>query len=264
MNRNNTLNFTRCALLFKQNVAHNHRLILTSLIGFCGGVFMLLLIIQFTEGFQPVLLKKYYGMFLIVFFTTAIICAGTAFPAFRSKDRSFNYLMNPASLFEKFLWEFVGRILVFMVIVPVLYWAVYNLEGSVVQMFSPAFTFESQLSYFPPSDIHIGPERIECIYALMISCSLLMFTIPFAGAATFDKNPLIKTLFSVAAIFFFNLFLVYFFLNILELRQYHQRSNRILFMANAGDVIITTLIVTILMNAAFISVAFFKLKEKEV
>jgi hypothetical protein len=225
---------------------------------------MLLLVIQFLEGFQPALMRKYYRMFYIVFFITGVICAGSAFPAFRSKDKTFNYLMNPASLLEKFLYEFVSRIIVFIVILPVLYWAVYNLEGSVVKIFSPAFTFQSQLSYFPPSDINIGPERIEWIYTLIISCSLLMFTIPFAGAATFNKNPIIKTLFSVAAIFFFNLFLVYFFLNILDFRQYYNRSDRFLFMADAGHVIIATSVVTILMNVALISVAFFKLKEREV
>lgn len=92
---------------------------------------------------------------------------------------------------------------------------------------------------------------------------LLLFTLPFTGATVFSKSPLIKTVFVAALIFFGNLFLVYFFLEIMGFSQYHP-NEPILFIRHMEDGLLTCIVGTIIFNAGFVAAAYFKLKEREV
>lgn len=263
MKPNNTFNITRFGLLFRQNLIHHYKLNSLSLVAFCGGLFMLLLIIQFFDGFQPQTLQTFQVLLLILFFGTGIICAGTAFPGFRTKEKSLNYLMNPASALEKFLMEFLSRVLLFILVIPFIYWAVYNVEGYLVKMIYPTFSFESQMPFSLPS-MHLESESfMRWVYTLVISGTLLVFVIPFTGATIFVKNPLIKTLFGVALIFFFNFFIFYLFIEVFLFKEFHP-SGPILFISEGEDAVVAGAIAGIAMNLAFISAAYFKLKEKEV
>ena len=259
---NNTFNIKRFGILCRQNITHNYKLVLTSLIGFCGGLFILLLSIQIAEGFQPPTLGRFAGLFIIVFIVSAIFCAGTAFPDLRSREKMHNYLMVPASVFEKFLMEFLGRIILFILVIPLVYWVVYNLEGYFVSLLSPAFPFEGQRLEFPLFTFatDTANRRME-IFSL--TGGLLIFVIPFTGATIFSKNPLIKTLFATAVIFFFNLALVYFFVEILHFNRYHP-TTPILLLRHLEDGLMASIIASVILNVGLIAAAYFKLKEREV
>ena len=264
MNSNNTINLARLGMLGQQYLIHHYRILLTSIVAFCGGLFILLLVIQFAEDFRPLGSgDMFFELLMMIFIGSAIICGATAFPAFRNKEKTLNYLMLPASATEKFLTEFLTRTLLFLVITPLLFWLIYNLEGYTVNIFYPAFSFTGQdLFEFPDMDMDTATARRR-VFMLIPSAAFLLFTIPFTGATIFMKNALVKTLFSVAIIFFFNLFLVYFFLEILEFDQFHP-SGSILFIRHTEDLLAAMTVACIVLNVGFISAAYFKLKEKEV
>jgi hypothetical protein len=234
-----------------------------SLVAFAGGLFILLLFVQFMDGFQPKPDGANFALAIFVIIAMGILCAGTAFPGLRTKEKAQGYLLLPASTFEKFLMEFLTRIILFMLIVPAVYWVVGNLEGNLVRLFQPSFYFNPQVP-FVSFGMHVGPPGfMGWVYSLAISMYALVLTIPFTGATIFTKNPLIKTLFGVAIIFFFNLLVIYFFLSVLDFRRYYP-SGRILFMADGDDSIIAGAIICTVMCMGFICAAYFKLKEKEV
>ncbi|MEX1238624.1 MAG: hypothetical protein WEB30_02875 [Cyclobacteriaceae bacterium] len=265
MQANNIFSFTRFGMLFRQSLIHNYRMILLSGIGFCGGLFILLFLIQFGTDFRPLTLRNYEILFMMLFSGLGIICAGTAFPDFRRRERALNYLLIPASPLEKFLLQFGNRVVLFVVITPALYWLVYNVEGNVIKIFYPHFSFESQLYLFPRP--HPDAESLEgLIYTAVFSVILLMLVIPFTGASAFSRQPIIKTLFSLATIFFFNLFVAYVMFKVLGLQHYHPDSSAgILFVVHgAEDVFYVVAISAMLMSIGLLTAAYFKLKEKEV
>jgi hypothetical protein len=264
MNSNNTINLARLGMLGQQYVIHHYRILLTSIVAFCGGLFMLLLLIQFSDEFRPVGSDSMFHEILVtILIGTAIICGGTAFPSFRSKEKTVNYLMLPASATEKFLIEFLTRTLLFVVVTPLLYWFIYNLEGYTVNIFYPTFSFTGQ-NLFELVDMDMDTETARRrVLFLIPAAAFLLFTLPFTGATIFMKNALVKTLFSVAIIFFFNLFLVYFFLEILAFKEFHP-SGSILFIRHAEDMLTAMTVACIILNIGLISAAYFKLKEKEV
>ncbi len=263
MHPGNTFNARRFAFLFKQNMIHHSRFFLQSLVAFSGGIFILLSIIQISNSFRTPSPAFYINVFLIVFTATGIICTGTAFPALRNKVTSLNFFMIPASIQEKFLVEIVARLILFILIVPLVYWIVYNVEGYLANLFFPKFLFEGQPLLQIPQ-LHMPTETAsERTYILVPLAIVLMFVIPFTGATIFEKSPLIKTLFAVAVIFFFNLFLVYFFIEILDFEQYYP-TTPILFLRHLEDALLASIIAGVIFIAGFMATAFLKLKEREI
>jgi hypothetical protein len=207
--------------------------------------------------------ETFSGTFLFVVIPMAIIYTGTAFSGFRNKEKSYSYLLTPASAFEKFLFEFVNRVLLFLIIIPVLYWLVFNLEGNFVVTVKPSYAFVPRtmtelLAVFHDADP--GWEYAAAVFALLI------FTIPFAGAASFTKFPLPKTLFIVALVFFFNFFMVYLFIEVFKFNNYElEEGNRsILFIENETEALRALTGYGLVINAGLLLTTYFKLREKEV
>jgi hypothetical protein len=96
----------------------------------------------------------------------------------------------------------------------------------------------------------------------MLSGGLMIFIVPFLGAVSFTKAPLIKTIFAVAIIFFFNLLIIYFFLETLGFNRFYSAAP-LLFMADVEDGILGSILATLIFNVGFMVAAYFKLKERE-
>lgn len=259
MNSSDIFSISRLGLLIRQNLIHNYRLFAITLIGFCGGLFILFLMMQLTNDLRPLDANTFFETFLFISVITAMLYTGTAFSGLRTREKSFSYLLNPASVLEKFLLEFVSRILVFIVVVPSLYWIIFHAEGYFLHLINPEFSF-TPVSF---TDNNLKrPDELSEI-ALMLSGSMLLFTVPFTGASMFMKYPLPKTLFAVVAIFFFHVFLVYFFLEILDFASRGPKDGKILGM-DGKDAITFFAIYCLVANVVMIAVAYLKLKEREV
>ena len=102
MSTNNTFSLPRFIQLAKQGLVHNQKLILLTLVGFCGALFILFFFIQlsndFRQGTDP---QIFVPVFMVIFFGGGILFTGNAFPGLRTKEKTISYLMLPASSFEK-------------------------------------------------------------------------------------------------------------------------------------------------------------------
>jgi hypothetical protein len=248
---------SRFVLLIRQDFQHHYKLLLITAAGFCGGLFILLFMMKIVHGLHAWGVTEFFETFVIVFVISGVLYSGNAFPGLRSREKSYSFLLNPASVLEKFLLELTTRIIAFIVLIPLMYLAVFNLEGLFLQLIYPEFRFTA-FSFFDVPAYRGGPW----VFALAISCSLLALTLPFAGAAIFQKYPLVKTLFSVALLFFFHLFLIFFFMETLGFERYAVNAD-ILWMRDEHDLIKFLTVYAVIANGVMVAVAYLKLKERE-
>jgi len=201
---------------------------------------------------------------MFLFIAVGIIYTGTSFPGLRTREKSFSFLLNPVSAFEKYVFEFLSRIVLFIIVMPIIFWLVYLTEGFFAELIIPDYDF------VPVSFLWNGFSEIEpaeyygWVVMLVTSLTLLIFNIPFTGATIFTKYPLLKTLFAIAVIFFFHAFLIFFFVEILNFKDYGHSHMSILGIKDAFGALKFFTIYSIIVNAGLIATAYLKLKEKEV
>ena len=264
MSINSIFKRSRFLLLFKQAAIHNNKMMLYSAVGFCGVVFLILLFSQMGNDYAPHNVEMFLG-FLTGFVTVfGILYAGYSFPAFRNKETSISYLTLPASAFEKFLFEFTSRILIMLIVLPFLFWFTFNIEGYVFTLFT-SIGFDpvgfSDLLESPPMEADIP----SWAYILMTSSAFLVFVLAFTGAAMYSKQPLVKTLFSIAVVIAFFVTYAYIVIEPLGLSNYFV-DNAEMWLApqsESGALKFASFLV-IVANITMLSVTYFKLKEKEV
>lgn len=250
-------------MLLRSSLLINKRLILISLAGVAGTLFILLLLLQMMDGYRDWAQQEFLVTFLVLFCLLGAVYTSLSFPAFRSGVRSVNYLMLPASTLEKFIFEFVTRIAAFIVIMPILFWLVANIEARIVYHFKPMlgaqyFSFREGINDFINSDMQIG-----WAFLLALQCFFLVFTSTFAGAAYFTRSPLIKTLFTFSLITGLYLLYIWALIKGLGITQYTPVNNRVLFMHNKEQYQAFFALGVSLVNLALLTIAWFFLKEKE-
>lgn len=264
--KNDIFSIGRFGQLCRQRVMHSYKTSSLFIIGFCGAVFILFFFIDFNHNFRAVGLGDWLGVSLFVSTPLAILYAGTAFPGFRTKEKSYDYLLVPASLPEKFVFEFFNRIVLYLLVVTFLIWLMFMMEQYIASIF---FSKEEILSVdwsAIPSTIGRGMQPDEVFWAtlLIVGLCALVFTIPFTGAAMFNKMPLLKTLFAVAVIFFFHLLLVYLFAKLYAEGRTITEGRTILWMGDGLDVLRFVACYVLAGNIGLLVAAYLKLKEKEV
>jgi len=184
MKQNNILNFNRLYLVLKRDIFINLK---TIIIAF--GVLYAIFLIPYLFGFirdtvldssisitEMELSKKYYTGFFII---GILLFAGSAFKDFRTKLKTQNYLLIPASTTEKFISVLaistIGYILTYFVT-----FIVFNvLLIGIGKMFSVSVAF---------FNVFADPNLLQIIGLFLIFQSMFL-----AGAATFKKTPLLKT-----------------------------------------------------------------------
>ena len=266
METNNSFSFQRFTMLCKQSFVINKKLIGISLAGFAGTLFMLLLFSQFQTHFSNWGIKEYRVTFFFLFFTLGVIYSSLSFPAFRSKEKSMAFLMLPASATEKFVFEFLSRIVVFILIMPLYFWLIANFEGLVVHSFVPELTnYKFSFGMLGNGFLSVVKDGRFEFWAmiLVIQVVLFVFIAPFAGASHFSKSPLLKTLFVFSLIIAGYGFSVYLLIKGLNLEGMHPVNDRVLFMHNTDGALMFFGILSTAINLSLLSIAYFRLKEKE-
>lgn len=264
MQSNNQFSFTRFMILFKQSFKLNKKLFGIILAGVAGTLFISLFLFQSASRAANWDQVAYFATFIFFFFTFGIIYSSLSFSAFRSKEKTISYLMLPVSNNEKFLFEFFTRIVAFIIIMPLLYMAVANIEGVIVNHYAPElinykFSFTrawNEITRNKPID---GWTRVA-----FISGGLFVLIAPFTGASTFSKSPLVKTLFVFSAIVCGYFLLAYLLFKGLNLKEYHPGNNGILFIKNKHQAVAATAIAITVINLSLLTISWFSLKEKEV
>ncbi|MEQ9405661.1 MAG: hypothetical protein RIM99_18875 [Cyclobacteriaceae bacterium] len=263
MSINNTFNWKRFLLLFRQYQIHNGKFLLYAIVGYCGVVFIILSLGQLGIDGEPHELNAFLQLLLTFGAIFGILYTGYSFSPFRTKEGTISYLTMPASSLEKFLFEFISRIGLALVMLPFFFWLTFNLQGFVFEMIGKADFDPIWFSSFYEMDI--SPiDEIFWLPFLIVFASLLTFVLPFTGGAIFSKQPLIKTLFSVAIIMAVFGIIIYIVLEPLGLSNYNVNNSLWLLPDEDESAIRFTAFLAIITNTVMLATAYLKIKEKEV
>jgi len=251
MKNDTSFSISRFALLFNQFRIYNGKMILISMMGLIGGLFVLFYSIQIITRFDTWRYEHFMYLFMGLFMVLAIVYSGSSFPGLRSREKGYNYLQLPATTTEKFLFELLVRVLLFIPLMPALYWTIFHLEGNLVEMLNSDFTFLS-FSFTEGFQLPTTAEN-NWVKTLVVSQGLLFLTVPFFGATIFMKQPVIKSLSGAIAILFIHL-IIFFAL---------QNSGIRLFQ-NSWDFITYTTGYLLAINSFMLVMAYFKLRSKQI
>lgn len=257
---NNLFSWTRLQLLFRQHFIHNSQFLLLSTGAYIGVIFIVLSIVQAANELHPHELQSFQAFFMAFVTVFGILYVGHAFPAFRSKESTISYLMIPASVFEKFIFEFLSRIGLILITLPLLFWITFHLQGYFFTMFTDLTFQPVGLHYL----VKIDDEVPGLIYALVAGGILFSLSLAFAGAAMFTKQPLVKSLFAVAMVVLFFVGYSYIVIEHLGLGKYNPPGQMILIPLNEDSAITAVTIALFAGTIVMLIVAYRKLKEREV
>jgi hypothetical protein len=261
MQTKNHFSFQRFLLLIRLSLRVNKKLLLISASGFAGTLFLALILFQSMVNFQYWNQENYMVTFFFLFLSLGFLYTSQSFPAFRSNSKSLAFLMLPATNSEKYAFEFLTRIVAFLILMPLIFWMVANIEGLIVHHYVPQlanykFSFSENISKF----IKNSNPNFWVVFGTAQSI-LFVFTAAFAGASYFSKSPLIKTLFTFSTVmvgFFLFSYLLYRGLNLKEFHptdtNMYISKNRILMLFAIGGTLI---------NLTLLVISWFSLKEKE-
>lgn len=259
---NNIFYGKRFLLLCRQHFIHNTNFLVLSTVGYVGVVFIVLSIAQVSNDVRPHELELFQA-FLIGFVTVfGIIHAGHSFPAFRSKESTINYIMLPASVAEKFLFEFISRIATTLLILPLLYWVTFHLQGYFFNIFTDEIFRPIGLEYLVTMEVPEGYHLL--IYTLVSAGVLLALVLAFTGATMFTKQPLVKSLFAIAVIVMFFISYSYVVVMYLGVGKYNPPATMFLVPTDEDNVLKLMSFAFIATTMIMLCVAFMKLKEREV
>jgi hypothetical protein len=187
---------------------------------------------------------------------------GHSFPAFRSKESTIHYLMVPASTLEKFTFEFISRIIIALVTLPLLYWLTFNLHGYFFQIFTDDIYETIGIQCLVTLDI--TSDYLYLIYSLITGAIFLALSLAFTGSAMFSKQPLVKSLFVVALVVMFFVAYSYIVVEHLGVGHYNPPEQMILLPMEEERVMKGFTFAFFASTAVMLFVAFRKLKEREV
>jgi hypothetical protein len=257
---NNIFNWKRFQLLFRQHFIHNSQFLLLATGAYIGVIFIVLSIAQVGNGLQPHRLEVFQA-FLMTFVTLfGILYVGHAFPAFRSKESTISYLMIPASALEKFVFEFIGRIGIILLTLPLLYWVTFHVQGYFFSIFT-------DLNFEPVGVQHlytIDEDVPGLIYLMVTGAILFALSLAFTGAAMFTKQPLVKSLFAVAMVIMFFVGYSYIVIEHLGVGKYNPPEHMMLIPVNEHSALSSITVALFIATLVMLFVAYRKLKEREV
>jgi hypothetical protein len=201
--------------------------------------------------------EKMNTFYIAGFIISGMFISGMAFTNFRSKEKTMNYLMLPASTLEKFISELLITTIVFAIAYTIIFYAFNTATYLLGSMYGFPVDFVSL------SDMHI----LEGFMYYVIFQSIFL-----AGSATFRKVPLFFTSFTLfvaaIAILIFTVIITTLFKGEFEnlaFNNFNINSNTFpeMDIENHYLVLIPKYMFYYLTAPVFWLVTYFKLKEKE-
>ncbi|GAA4832656.1 hypothetical protein [Algivirga pacifica] len=261
---NDFFSATRFKLLAQQTYFLNRKAFFKGIAGFCGALFILFLVMQSPLGMRRALEGKHLlEIFITLFVILGLIYIGYAFPAFRSKEKTIPYLMLPASAFEKFVLEYLTRILLFVIVFPFLFLMTYMVEGWLHANLLQDINFYGwevldQIELFKHMEEFMKPWSAMLLGVVFWTG----INLAFLGSAMFQRLPLLTTIFVSVALFFlyFGLVVLMFFLFDVNSYPFVLKQSSILERVWIAAIIL----LGIGFNGGLIAAAYYKVKEKEV
>lgn len=248
----------------KYDLTLNGRIYLLALAGLVVMLFIVDVFTLNTASLRINFNRGYYGpIFVFLLILTGVISAGTAFSGLRSSKTSIHYLLVPVSNFEKFVVQFLIRVVGFVLLFLPLYWLTFKLAHSFYSLFGDVA--ENVESYNLLSPFQWQKTNMDIFIFVSIASGLILFA--FCGAAYFKRLALFKTMLTYAtlALAWFLLMLTFSHLFFAHAANEFFALNYITYRVQKG--ISNDDIYTVILFAGaslfLLPLAFFKLKERE-
>jgi hypothetical protein len=261
---NNIFSGKRLQLLFKQHFIHNSQFLLLSAVAYIGVIFIVLCLTQAGNDLKPHDLANFQAAMVGLVSVFGILYVGHSFPAFRSKESSIHYLMLPASALEKFTFEFIIRIVLALVILPLLYWVTFNMQGYFFGIFTEEAFEPIGIQYTVLIDEDVPEDFQFLIYCVITGGVFFVLSLVFTGSAMFDKQPLVKSLFTVAVVVMFFGLYSYVVVEHLGFGRYNPPDFMFTVPLEERSALTAVSIALFAATIVMLFVAFRKLKEREV
>lgn len=199
---------------------------------------------------------------MLFFFSVSIaglLYVGSAYPAFRTAKKTQSYLMMPASAFEKFIYEFFERIVLFILLFPVLFFVFSNLATATATLFIDE-TRRSLPPFFGFNDL--TNNVVEGMKGVLVCAGFCGLSLAFAGAARFRKYPLLKAILFVLTVIGASVYYIYIVVEKLGLD--HPYFENLLYDITDEEMFCLIKSVFAFVSIVALAYAFFKQKEKEI
>jgi len=252
---NQIFNFSRFIKYATYQTRIRRNIYLPTIAGFSVALFLFMLFLLSVNSYWKQ--NEWTVLFFTSFAITGLLLIGNAFPSLRNKEKRINMLMLPVSVFEKYTYEYIIKVVLFAILYPLLFVILSSLAVHIAGIINPDKTILS-FSFDP-----ILHPRHDYVMRLIFWIYLFSSSLIFAGAAAIKKHPLIKTLLLVGTVIMGTI--GYFYIIFKELRL----GNGIQYVAKntiSDEKEAFTWLFTLLGISACtaLTYAFFKLKEKEV
>ena len=205
---NQFFDFDRFALLVAKHWTENKKRYLLSLLAFTGlltGCFVISLVFQDDNMMEQEFQQTVYFFFL---FTVGTFYASQYFRDLGSKTRGSNFLMTPASSFEKFLCGLLFVIILFFVVFTSVF---YLVDTLMVNLANSLYNEANHREVEVVNIFHVA--LIEITESSEINLLLFYFAVQSAfllGSAAFRKYSFIKTIIGLFLTWMFFALLTYF------------------------------------------------------
>jgi hypothetical protein len=258
MKTNQIFNFKRFGRYALSTLTLRYRQLLLMIGAAVSGIFIFSFLILFNNTNSNE--QSWFGLIIPLTIICGLLYSGSSFPSFRSREKTLGYLMVPVSSFEKILYEFVERIVVFIFFFPVLLYLFGNLAAIMV---TQIYQFQHEVVNIDHlSFINQIKDNAQGSDLALLTGSLAIFLVAFAGTVSFKKYPLIKTfVFSMIVLF---TIAGYFYLIMEKLNLQHpwiEKFGDHLRNEQAFAILTIALLAFSILTFCY---SYFKLKEKEV
>ncbi len=173
-----------------QNLIHGRMLIFT-ILGMWGMLILFLIFVYISNNSFSA--KNWTTIFFITGMFASIIFSGMSFPDFRKKESSVKFLMLPASVFEKFSYELIIRIILF----PFVYIVLYYLSVKLLLLFFSGTKVEDI-----PVLFFLDKGTMGTPVSFLYTFYFLLSAVFFSGAGFIRRYPLLKTAIATTLVVF--------------------------------------------------------------
>ncbi|MDD3080273.1 MAG: hypothetical protein PHH37_14395 [Paludibacter sp.] len=267
MNKNNFFSFNRFGLLLRNDILLNYKQYLLMIPGaFLAGYVILYLNMptnQYARDFYP---STYGGLFIVCLIGLGAFI-GLGFPSLNSKTGAQNYLLIPCSTFEKFLSQFIIRIVIGTALFFVLFYIDALLARVTALQVLSRYESHAQIPVFQYSYLFYNMNEDQslikdALFLFFVSLGMYLFSVRLY----FTKIALLKTILTLAASIIIIMLTVFGFSHLFYPGAYgldvHLNHYKIYNNYDNFDIFMFTILSVPWLF--FLPLGYFKLKEKQI
>ncbi|MEN8122680.1 MAG: hypothetical protein ABFS35_20230 [Bacteroidota bacterium] len=267
MELNRYFNFKRFFRLFRQDILLNYKTYGYYIAGIAIALlFVLMFGILVNRSFN---FNHYLPIFIFFMLIAGVVGVTTAFPLTKTQTGMSSFLLQPASHFEKFMVQFIVRIVILFPFLIIIFWIDAHLAKSILTIFEVERALNAELFNYTDMINYIFKnvkDNGELIPVILLSVfSIVSFA--FAGSVYFNRYKMFKTLIAFGLLVFVTIVFAVVLSHIFypsRVQGFELEMNTYKIFWDLYNTQFYFYVVGVLSSLFLLPFAFYKLKEKEV